>query len=454
MANLEEFWESLPQCLRGETSEEFLRRQEAGLRYGRRPGHAGPGREFPPDAEVLRFLRSRNEDKIIELDERGRRRDPLRYPNGRNYYRVGDVILVNEVELDVAQQIFPELRSQNEADGPSLLEVGLALLGEPPEKVRVAHRITEIVPDGQGGGACSTIGLVVLDSVVVEMQNGGRWSRGQLAEQFNYSRVAGQLQEYQPWIEALAEFAGAAATGAVRAATATATAAAGAAGRRFVRYLVLRQARRYARNTVRRRLLRALTSHLAGQLVSAAEAFVRDFVDFHFQYHRRMEAHRRRQELAQASVQPDFEMFSDAELARRALRSGVAAAAAALVTGLLSAGVDAAWQSHVRSLDQDTRLRNEIRLWFQQQLFEKLTAGFQQSLADAVARAARQQQEQRGASFGALLRNELSQLCLVQGLQPGNRRETFEGILTSVIEAARDGLLGLVDRGDLAADGD
>src|SRR5208283_376694 len=129
-------------------------------------------------------------------------------PGHRDYYQVGDVILIDEFEERRAEYMFPELAPESE-DQPSLLyTLGKAFLGVKAEKLKIGHKIGHIDPTGDGTGSGQIRTHIVLflgRNDIVEMDVEREFSRGELADDF-IRNIYGPKAEVADFLESYCEF--------------------------------------------------------------------------------------------------------------------------------------------------------------------------------------------------------------------------------------------------------
>jgi len=126
----------------------------------------------------------------------------------RDYYQVGDVILIYELDKRSAEAYFPELKPEHE-DKPSFLFILVkAFLGVKEEKFKIGQKITEIKPARfvSGAGEIKThLVLFLGKSNIVEMNVEREYSKRLLADNFCMF-IYGTKPEVADFLESYCEF--------------------------------------------------------------------------------------------------------------------------------------------------------------------------------------------------------------------------------------------------------
>lgn len=133
----------------------------------------------------LRIEKHNGELRIYEYIN-GNKRSQLQYPqpNGRDYYRTGDIVLVKTTSRRQLSRIFPELEYPEEGIMAYLDMLMYFIADEPPASYQYAYKIENIRLSFSGRGEVKWRGLLLLPEAAVELQSNGEISLQELNIRF------------------------------------------------------------------------------------------------------------------------------------------------------------------------------------------------------------------------------------------------------------------------------
>jgi hypothetical protein len=363
---------------------------------------------------------------ITEHDQHGRRRpnSEMTYPprDGRNHYRVGDVILIGEYEQRWLEQLCPDLRRDRQQSAPSLLQLALGFLGEEPPKYTLAFRIAEIIPHGTyGEGDVRLIPELYFrgepnaqnqrEVEMVELEPQWRTQAGLILAFVTDRQLMTELIVLGRWVmEAALMVASAGASGARQ------------AGRRIARRLILRVAMRAARRRILVRILRFIKRRAVRAAASASQSFIEAFVE---------EISNTQQENALRRAADAREL--DEDDLRPALMAGLTAFAQTLVTEAFGEWLrESIRDSAQATFEEDQIIGNEGRAelvtFITNQIAQTFTTRVANALLQAVGNALRRSARGDG-EFGDLVGPEIRR-------QVPNLDQILAGAITEIRDEA------------------
>ncbi|HYL65121.1 MAG TPA: hypothetical protein VE077_21105 [Candidatus Methylomirabilis sp.] len=358
--------------------------QQGGTRVagsiGARVSVAGPAVERdsdPPDLTPAWAARvwKKNGDPVVYEYKDGRRLAQLSYPSkelSRNYYKVGDVFLVADIEKRYAEMELPELKEPGDGDS-SVLELFMTLLGiYEEEKYKLGWKIVLISELGYGGGYVGVRRVIFFDNLPVALKEVGEWNGYQLNTQFIQARTARQLESLVPVLEFTAELSETLLGGALE---------------QIEKVAAKRLLKETARAAMKRglkkafnRTLRTLASALGKTVLAFLKAFAKEFWK---DMHAAEKEHSLKQRVGAPNLPKEIEHHP---IFKKAILAGADAAALAFIGAALEAPMmkmlDKSFTAMYPGVEKT--LSQRAKIYFTKEFVKVCTTEFASDIADAL----------------------------------------------------------------------